>query len=161
MNDKFSISMRYGYKRDLLTLMLISLFIFGACENPTGIGLEVDPEDQIEALFTDTVSIQAFTEMDDSVQSASFNHVVFGLFNDPIFGRTKADLAVGVSRPNSIALISPEAEIDSVVLILPYGGDFYGDTLASTYTIRVRQLAETYEYNTYSSREWEVEDEVL
>src|SRR5690554_1955088 len=133
--DKFSFRMRIGH-RDLLT-MLISLFILSGCENPTGIGLDVDPEDQIEALFTDTVSLRAYTVRDDSVQSASFSQNLFGLLRDPIFGKTNVGLAIDIGRPSGFKQILPDAEIDSIVLVLPYGGDYYGDTLASDFALRV------------------------
>lgn len=151
--------MKLGH-RDLLT-MLISLFILGGCENPTGIGLDVAPEDRIDALFTDTVSLRAYTVEDDSVQSASFGQNLFGLFRDPIFGKTNVGIAIDISRPAGLKQIDPEAIIDSIVLVLPYAGDYYGDTLASDFTLRVRPLDEVFQFNTYSTRRWEVQDEVL
>src|SRR5690606_34380046 len=140
--DKFSFRMKLGH-RDLLT-MLISLFILGGCENPTGIGLDVAPEDRIDALFTDTVSLRAYTVEDDSVQSASFGQNLFGLFRDPIFGKTNVGIAIDISRPAGLKQIDPEAIIDSIVLVLPYAGDYYGDTLASDFTLRVRPLDEVF-----------------
>jgi len=157
--DKFSFRMRIGH-RDLLT-MLISLFILSGCENPTGIGLDVDPEDQIEALFTDTVSLRAYTVRDDSVQSASFSQNLFGLLRDPIFGKTNVGLAIDIGRPSGFKQILPDAEIDSIVLVLPYGGDYYGDTLASDFALRVRPLEEVFRANTYSTYQWDVQDDVI
>lgn len=151
--------MKLGH-RDLLT-MLISLFILSGCENPTSIGLEVAPEDQINALFTDTVSLRAYTVEDDSVQSASFSQHLFGLFRDPIFGKTNVGLAIDVSRASGFKRIAPEAIIDSIVLVLPYAGDYYGDTLASSFVLRVRPLDEVFQPNTYSTYRWDVDDEVL
>lgn len=141
--------------------MLISLFILSSCENPTGVGLDVDPEDQIDALFTDTVSLRAYTVRDDSVQSASFNQALFGWFRDPIFGRTNVGLALDIGRPAELKQLYPEAEIDSIVLVLPYAGDYYGDTLASTFHVRVRPLDEPFQVNTYSTYQWDVKDEVI
>lgn len=151
--------MKYGYK-DLLTL-LISLFIFAGCTNPKGIGLEVAPEDQIEPMFTDTVSLLTYTLEDDSMQSSSSNQTVFGLFRDPIFGTIKVDLALDIAPAANVIGIRADAEIDSVILVLPYGQNFYGDSLASTYHLKVRQLAEPFVLNSYSTRSWEVEDEVI
>lgn len=147
--------------RDLLTL-LISLFILGSCTNPSGVGLEVTPEDQISALFTDTVSIRAYTIKDDSVQSGSFTQTLFGQFNDPVFGKTVVGLALDLARPSTFARIKNGAEIDSVILVLPYGTNFFGDTtLASTYAIQVRPLDEPFQFSTYSNKQWQVKPDVI
>jgi hypothetical protein len=152
--------MKYAY-RDLLTL-LISLFIFGSCTNPTGIGLEVKPEDQINALFTDTVTLRAFTVQEDSVQSGNFNQTLFGLFRDPLFGTTNVGLAMEFSMAANFAPINNDAIIDSVILVLPYGNQYYGDTtLASTFALQVHPLEEPYEYSTYSTKKWKVKPEVI
>ncbi|HLW49643.1 MAG TPA: DUF4270 domain-containing protein [Sphingobacteriaceae bacterium] len=147
--------------RDLLTL-LISLFILASCTNPTGVGLEVTPENQIEAFFSDTVSIRAYTVRDDSVQSGSFDQTLFGQINDPIFGKTVVGLAVELSRPNQFVQFREDVEIDSVILVLPYGGNYYGDTTqASTFAVQVQPLAETFQVNTYSTKQWDVKPEVV
>jgi hypothetical protein len=152
--------MKYAY-RDLLTL-LISLFIFGSCTNPTGIGLEVEPDQQINALFTDTVSIKAYTVVDDSVQSGSFNQTLFGLFRDPIFGTTTVDLALDYSLAANFTRIKDEAIIDSVVLVLPYGNQYYGDTtLASNFTVQVQPLDEVFQFSAFSTKKWQVNPQVL
>ncbi|HZH54464.1 MAG TPA: DUF4270 family protein [Sphingobacteriaceae bacterium] len=151
--------MKYGYK-DLLTL-LISLFIFAGCTNPTGIGLEVAPEDQIEPMFTDTVSLLTYTLEDDSMQSSSSNQTVFGRLEDPIFGTMNVGLALDIAPAANVKGIRADAEIDSVILVLPYGQNFYGDSLSSTYHLTVRQLAEPFIMNAYATKQWDVEDEVI
>lgn len=152
--------MKY-FHRDLLT-MLISLFILGSCTNPTGVGLEVAPENQIDAYFTDTVSIRAYTIREDSVQSGSFNQTLFGQFNDPVFGKSVVGVALDLSRPTIFERIKDDAEIDSVILVLPFGGNYYGDTtLASTFAVRVQPLAEAFQFNTYSTKNWQVKPEVI
>jgi uncharacterized lipoprotein YajG len=57
--------MKY-YFRDLLTL-LISLFILSGCENPSKVGLDVDPGDQIHGALIDTLKVHAVTVKEDSV----------------------------------------------------------------------------------------------
>lgn len=147
--------------RDLLTL-LISLFILGSCTNPTGVGLEVTPENQIDAFFTDTVSIRTYTIREDSVQSGSFSETLFGQFNDPLFGTTTVGVALDLARPATLIQIKPEAIIDSVILVLPYGVNYYGDTTgASTFNVQVQALAEPFQFSTYSSKSWQVAPEVL
>lgn len=151
--------MKYRHK-DLLTL-LISLFILSGCENPSGVGLEVLPGEEITGHFTDSISVHAFTVRDDSIQSTGFNQNVFGVFKDPVLGTTVADLALEIGMPSKMPRIYSSAEIDSVVLVLPYGFDVYGDTLSSTYALQVRQLDENFTYNTFSTKKWKVKDGLL
>lgn len=160
IKDKFSFrKMKYRH-RDLLTL-LISLFILSGCENPTGIGLDVSPDEQIDALFTDTISLKAYTLKEDSAQSGASNQVVFGLFNDPVFGRTIADLAIDLARPNGFVQLKDDTEIDSVILVLPFNGQFYGDSLYSNYVLNVRQLDEPFMFNTFATKKWSVKNDLV
>ncbi|MGK6349981.1 DUF4270 family protein [Parapedobacter sp. DT-150] len=151
--------MNYHIK-DLLTL-LIGLFVLGACTNPSGIGLDVDPEDQITGVLTDTLTLEAITLRDDSARSSTFNQTVFGWFADPVIGETVADLALAIGKPASVPRIRPDAEMDSVILVLPYGAEYFGDTLNTAFSLQVRQLGEPYTDGTYSSKQWAVGDEVV
>ncbi|MFC3198899.1 DUF4270 family protein [Parapedobacter deserti] len=150
------------HTKDLLTL-LISLFVLGGCTNPSGIGLDVDPEDQIRGVLTDTLTLQAATFLDDSARSSSFSssQTMFGRFVDPMIGTTVADLAIAIGRPTTVPRIRPDAEIDSVILVLPYGTEYFGDTLSSTFSLRVRQLDENYTDGASSSKRWSVTNELL
>ncbi len=148
-----------NHTKDLLTL-LISLFVLGGCTNPSGIGLDVDPGDQIEGELT-TLTLQGATLLDDSTRSSSFNQTAFGWFDDPVIGKTVADLALAIGKPSTVPRIRPDAEIDSVILVLPYGSEYFGDTVNTTFPLQVRQLAEAYTDGTYSSKQWSVRDEVI
>ena len=151
--------MRYHIK-DLLTL-LISLFVLASCKNPSGIGLEVDPGEEVTGVLTDTLTLHAVTLRDDSARSVSFNQTIFGLFDDPVIGKTVANLALAIGRPNTVPRIRPDAEIDSVVLVLPYGSEYFGDTINPTFPLQVRQLDEAYVDGTFSSKQWVVGDEII
>ena len=148
------------HHRDLLTL-LISLFLLGSCENPTSIGLDVEPGDGIVGDLIDSLTIQAVTLKDDSARSNSFNQTTFGILNDPAIGKTTANLALAIGKPAKVPRIREDAEIDSVVLVLPYGNEYFGDTTGASFTLQVRQLAEVYTDGTYSNKTWAVADEVL
>src|SRR5690606_9289525 len=153
------IRMKY-HRRDLLTL-LISLFVLGSCENPSGICFYVQPEDEIAGILTDTLILHAVTLMDDSARSFSFNQTTFGLLHDPVIGKTVADLALAIGKPSTVPRIREDAEIDSVILVLPYGTDYFGDSTSSSFTLQVRQLAEAYIDGNYSNKQWTVNDEIL
>ncbi|SFB81382.1 protein of unknown function [Parapedobacter composti] len=148
------------YPKDLLTL-LISLFVLGACQNPSGIGLEVNPADKIEGILTDTLTVHAVTLRDDSARSSSFAETVFGWINDPVIGTTKADIALAIGRPSTVPRIRSDATIDSVILVLPYGTEYFGDTLSPTFALQVRQLDEAYTDGNFATKEWAVKDEII
>ena len=154
-------SLRMSYHtKDLLTL-LISLFVLGGCTNPSGIGLDVDPGDELVGVLTDTLTLQAVTVVDDSARSSSFAQTTFGWLDDPVIGKTVADLAMAIGRPTTVPRIRPDAEIDSVILVLPYGTDYYGDTLRPNFTLEVLQLNEAYTDGEYATKQWAVNDEVI
>lgn len=148
------------HTKDLLTL-LISLFVLGGCTNPSGIGLDVDPEDELLGVLTDTLTLQAVTVLDDSARSSSFAQTTFGWLDDPVIGKTVADLAMAIGRPTTVPRIRPDAEIDSVILVLPYGTEYFGDTLRPNFSLQVRQLDEAYADGEYATKLWAVKDEVI
>ncbi|WP_353125099.1 DUF4270 family protein [Parapedobacter pyrenivorans] len=148
------------HTKDLLT-MLISLFVLGSCTNPSGIGLDVDPEDELTGVLTDTLTLHATTLLDDSARSASFAQTTFGWFDDPVIGQTVADLALAIGRPTTVPRIRPDAEIDSVILVLPYGTEYFGDTLRPNFSLQVRQLDEAYTDGEYATKQWPVKDEII
>ncbi|MFN0256094.1 DUF4270 family protein [Pedobacter ureilyticus] len=126
-------------KLDLLTL-LISLFLFASCENTSTIGLEVDPSNQIQGSLIDTATISSKTVKDDAVATNALSRYPFGYLNDPLLGTTESSLALSVNVPNEAYDFGTNAVLDSAILILNYGGDFYGDSTAN-YNIDVHQLS--------------------
>ncbi|WP_257670411.1 DUF4270 domain-containing protein [Parapedobacter tibetensis] len=151
--------MKY-HTKDLLTL-LISLFVLGSCKNPSGIGLDVDPDMEVVGVLTDTLSLRTVTLRDDSARSASFSQTTFGVFDDPVIGKTVADLALAIGKPTTVPRIRSDAEIDSVILVLPYGSEYFGDTVNSTFPLQVRQLDEVYVVGEYSTKQWMAKEDVI
>lgn len=129
------------YKLDLLTL-LISLFIFSSCQNTDSIGLDVDPSTGIAGTFTDTVTVRTSTVREDSILTNSLNQYPLGYFNDPILGKTTSNIALSLTMANSSTTFGTAPTLDSAVLVLHYGDEFYGDS-TSKFQIEVRQLAES------------------
>ncbi len=148
------------HTKDLLT-MLISLFVLGGCTNPSGIGLDVDPGDELVGVLTDTLTLQAVTVPDGSARSSSFAQTTFGWLDDPAIGKTVADLALAIGRPTTVPRIRLDADIDSAILVLPYGTEYFGDTLRPNFTLQVLQLDEAYTDGEYATKEWAVKEEVI
>ncbi len=140
--------MKY-FKLDLLTL-LIGLFLFSSCKKDGTIGLDVSSGDLINSVFTDTVTINSITVKDDStITSSNFPAAFqtgFGFINDPEIGTTEANLAIGLNLPLENFTFGNNPVLDSAVLALKYGDEFYGDSL-STYSINVHQLTQPYNFS--------------
>ncbi len=129
------------FKRDLLTL-LISLFILGSCQNPDGIGLEVDPENAIEGKLVDTLSIISSTVKEDSVFTQSLTKYPVGYINDPAFGPSAASSSLSLTLPSENLKFGSNAILDSAVLVLKYADEYAGD-INSNLAFQVNQLATT------------------
>ncbi|KQB99308.1 DUF4270 domain-containing protein [Pedobacter sp. Hv1] len=127
-------------KLDLLTL-LISLFLFASCEKSATIGLEVDPTSALQGDLADTLTVSSRTVLDEDAATVGLTRYPLGAITDPIFGKTEAALALAVNTPDvANYTFGTNAVIDSAVLSLSFGGEFYGDS-TSNYSIDVRQLS--------------------
>ena len=155
--------MKY-HSQDLLTL-LISLFIFSSCSNPSLVGLDINENDQIQGRYTDTVTIHASTfRAEESITSGS-TVTPFGYLKDPTIGETSSSFAFALApRTSGDSRLPAGITIDSAVLTLNYSNHFFGDTTTgSTYHIEVNQLQEPYKFNSpYTSAEvWKKETAIV
>jgi hypothetical protein len=143
---------------------LISLFILSGCSNPSLVGLDVDPGDQIQGLYTDTVSIQSSTFREDSVVTSGSPITPFGYLKDPVIGESSSSLAFALAPLSSgDSRLPANITIDSAILVMNYGKEFYGDSVGSTYHIEVNQLKEPYQFGKsyLSSEKWNTEPELI
>lgn len=131
------------FKLDLLTL-LISLFLFSACENTSTIGLEVDPSIAVHGTLVDTITIRSETVAEPVAVtyggSGNLARYPLGFLTDPLFGTTDAALAMSVNLPSEAYDFGANPILDSAVLVLPYSTEFYGDS-TSNYSVEVHQLS--------------------
>ena len=115
------------YKLDLLTL-LISLFILGGCQNSDSIGLDVNPKTDINGNFIDTITIGTATVREDSVVTNSLSQYPLGYLNDPLLGKTTANIALSLNLVSAGITFGTSPVLDSAVLVLHYGDEFYGES---------------------------------
>ncbi|WP_207428483.1 DUF4270 family protein [Pedobacter sp. SYSU D00535] len=142
-------------RQDLLTL-LISLFIFSSCQKSDTVGLDLDPDNAIISDLTDTATVWTSTVREDTVATSSLAQSPLGYFNDPVLGITRSDLALDLSVPSDNFSFGTNPTLDSAVLVLRYGDEFYGDSLNTTYNIKVHQLTEGFVSGTtyYNNKIW-------
>lgn len=130
-------------KIDLLTL-LISLFVFASCEKNSTIGLSIDPSGAVVGKLIDSITVTSRTQQDDvSSTYTKGNGLVrypLGFLKDPLLGTTESSLSMVINLPRDSFNFGTNPELDSAVLVMNYGGEFYGDSTAN-YTIDVHQLS--------------------
>jgi len=127
------------YKLDLLTL-LISLFILSSCQETESIGLEVDPTTEIKGSLIDTITINASTVVEDSIITNTLEQYPLGYLNDPIMGKTTANIGMSLTLDPPGLTFGTNPVLDSAVLVLFYGREFHGDS-TSKFQVEVHQLA--------------------
>jgi len=90
--------------------------------NPGGI---IPPEDLLNAVHTDSTTITAFFEREDTIRTDGSDRGLLGSYFDPVFGRTTAGFYTTL---NVLQKFKPGLTpiVDSVVLCLRHDGD-YGD----------------------------------
>lgn len=136
-----------------LLTMLISLFILSSCENPSRVGLELSPEDQLLGELIDTLTVYAKTIPSDTTVTSGSSQFPLGYLQDPVLGNSRAEIAFAVAPHDGDSRIPLDAHIDSAILVINYGTEFTGDSLNSTNKVDVYQLSQAYQlgnkyYNT-------------
>lgn len=121
--------------------LIVFALIFVKCNDPSTIGLEVQPEeDKINILYIDTTTIVSYTVKEDSIPSSQTSLNLLGNYTDPVFGQVKADFVTQLHLPANNVTFPTDAVLDSIVLALAYNG-YYGDT-NNTYDIAVYKVTE-------------------
>ena len=125
----------------ILFLCLSLLLVFQSCKKEqNAIGLEYQ-EDLLNAVFTDTTTLIAYSVLEDSLNTTGLTSNYLGYVKDDIFGTTTAGIfAQFVPQANSFNP-GESPTFDSIVLTLRYSGAFFGDTL-NPFIIKVYQLTE-------------------
>ncbi len=141
--------------RNFLALIISFLFVFSICNSgctkvdTTGLGSDLIPAVDNVHTFDTLLEVNTTQAMlfDDSTRvTRTQNHVLGSINNDPLFGKTKADLFLEFKPPSfpyffgsaGDTLNWVDAGVDSVVLCLSYKG-LYGDSTKSQ-TFEVYQM---------------------
>lgn len=109
-------------------LFLLPVLAMLACEDPSDIGASLISANQVNVLFTDTLTVRSSTLLLDSVNLSNPNILLAGRYNDPLFGATEARSYFEVANIDSLS--APPQRVDSVILKLVYTTVHYayGDT---------------------------------
>lgn len=147
----------------VIGIMVFSLSFF-ACNEMDEIGLDLI-DNPLQSNSTDTITLVAYTQMEDSLTTNKNELSLLGFINDPVFGKTSAGIyteALPRKLPPTFADIHPDSlRIDSVILSMVYVG-YFGDT-TQTHHVRVFELDEVIPSDSiiYSNRQIETREEIL
>ncbi|MBL7711635.1 MAG: DUF4270 family protein [Chitinophagaceae bacterium] len=126
--------------RSILPAALVLLICFCvSCKENTIIRTDVVPAvDNITVFGTDTLTLVTNTVQDDTVVTNAYVsglNVYMGagnISNDAYFGKTSASFYFQVRPPqDNYSFDRSKYQLDSAVLILPYSGTSFGDTVGS------------------------------
>ncbi len=130
-------------------MLAVLAVLFIACEDPTGIGLDLQGKLPIETYYTDTVKLAQTTVWQDSSYTSGTEGVVLGRYDDPVFGNIAAKGFFLVNLPQSSVTantykfdaVTDNLVFDSVAVMLKYNSFVYGDT-TSTLKLSVSRLVD-------------------
>ena len=136
----------------VFTLLLLGIVIL-SCNKPSDIGLSVQPaSDKLNVRFTDTITLNTYSILIDSVRSDNASSNLLGCYMDPIFGKTYSSFYAQADLQNFNNTFGTDPISDSIILYLSYNG-YYGDT-TTPQALNVYQLNQILYYDsTYYSNQ--------
>lgn len=147
-------------------MVFISIItVLSACKkNTDDIGLDIlPPDDELGVYTTDTLSIIALTQEEDSARSDIKGSLqLLGNYSDPTFGDIKSSLYTQFILPSNDVNFGSSTQLDSVVLSLRTKG-YYGKIkkLGGPQTIKVYRLTEDLPDTIYSNQTFSTESETV
>jgi hypothetical protein len=112
----------------LLSGLFLLLTLLSCRKEPYEIGIDIlPPTDTLSVYQTDTVTVIAYTEVQDSIRTDEFTFGMVGAIMDPVFGKTTASIYTQVRLSTEGVTFGQNPVLDSLVLVLYYQG-YYGDT---------------------------------
>lgn len=133
------ITRRPGYF--ITGLLLVVLFFFSTCKKePQELGLDLVENNPLEVAFSDTTSVVAYSQREDSIRTDETSVALLGNMFDPVFGKTTAIVFTQISLSSASPDFGTNPQCDSLVFSLQYTG-YYGDT-TTPQTFRFYEITE-------------------
>lgn len=99
----------------------------------------------INSVKVDTFDLITYSVIEDSIRSSNNSHTLFGLYNDPVFGKVNASIYTNLVLENpGTTNFTNSQTVDSLVFSMQYNG-FYGDP--ETIQVEVYELSELMDVN--------------
>ena len=112
-------------KSILFGWVLLALLATACKEEDNKVGGSLRRDDVVRVDTLD--DIRAFSMAEDSIRTSKMSAEIFGWVEDPLFGTVRSDLFMQFRLSANAVDFGAGAELDSVVLSIPYAG-FFGDT---------------------------------
>lgn len=125
-------------KFNYLLCCLGAVLALSSCDDPNDLGLEL-VEDNVSGKFVDTLTVNVSTVLLDSIYTSGTGSLLVGQYTTPNAGALSAStfFQLGVGSTSTIA---GDAKYDSLKLIMPLSGGYYGDT-TNTVTLNIFELS--------------------
>jgi predicted small secreted protein len=128
------------------TLVLLTCIVLSSCKDEhTNIGEDILGNLE-NSEFTDTITLQAYSVLEDTINTTNTSANLLGHISDPVFGKSSAGIFTQLALSGSAVNFGDHPVIDSLILTIQLAG-FYGDT-NSCVGIRVHRLTESLDSQT-------------
>jgi hypothetical protein len=116
------------------------LTLMQSCKKDDDLGLDIInlPGDRFGFSFTDTATVLAWTQLEDSVQTSGVYLNLLGSYSDPVFGRVNASIYTQALLSTNNVSFGTNPVGDSLVLTLRFNG-YYGDSMAN-HRVRIHEI---------------------
>ena len=125
---------------------IVGLFATSCTNQSSTIGLDL-LDNVVGTNFTDTISLEAYSFLEDTIVTSGLTANVVGSISDPIFGSSRATTYSQFALSGSTVNFGTNPVIDSVVLMLQISS-FYGDT-TSACDFSIHQITEDLTADSY------------
>ncbi|WP_291777088.1 hypothetical protein [Cecembia sp.] len=141
--------------------LLITFPIFSSCEDPSNLGLQLDPNNNQLGVFYEEIPLTAFVIMQDSLLTTNPESLVFGNDEGDFFGKTEATAYSRLLFNRDLARPNSDAVLDSVRFNFNIR-EVNADDLSDEKTINVHRLNEQIrEVNYYNFSQLDYSEEAV
>ncbi len=126
--------------RKIFLLLISSLFLFACTENELDSAIDTHINSQTSFRVLDDFTVELETVLLDSIVTSTSSDQLVGKYTDSELGTVASTAYFEVSKPSDVDADKDEI-YDSLILVLKYSDNIYGDTLQSQ-TIYVHRLLE-------------------
>ena len=115
-----------------LLIILSAALLFSCTKDISKIGVDVVGKNPLDVVYTDTITIETYSELIDSLRTDELSAHVLGAMVDPIFGTTNASVYSQFrieDEYETTPFIGENTELDSIILYIKYADTtVYGST---------------------------------
>lgn len=130
---------RFTRKTTYCLSVLFSIALLAGCDKSSiQFGQTYVDNSSTNIVLVDSMTVGVSTVFKDSIITSQSGSIMLGVANDPYFGKTTVSNYLSlVPATNTIPDLNPNAQYDSIVLLMKCNKSYYGDTsTASTYYVR-------------------------